>query len=246
MTAVKLLTVALLPIGLLMLVLVASMLARRLAARMLVVLCLVFAWLLSTPATARFLSDRAEQLYPPRAESDMPFAQAIVVLGGGVAYPGPGDSVRPGPEAGRAWYGARLLHAGKAPLLVISGGGQPPEADRIGQLLQAWSVPPERTILENRSRSTRQNALEVKGILAAKGIEQILLVTSSPHMPRAAAAFQVVGFDVSAFSVPFLAPPSADELALAAWLPTARGLDQTTTLLLEGLGRLYYRFRGWN
>lgn len=246
MTAAKLLAVALLPIGMLMLVLAVSMVARRLAGKVLVILCLAFVWLLSMPVTARFLSDRFERLYPPRAVSEMPAAQAIVVLGGGIALSGPGNSVRPGPEAGRAWYGARLLSEGKAPLLVVSGGGQPPEAEKVGRLLRAWSIPPERTILETRSRSTRQNALEVERILAARGIEQILLVTSSPHMPRAAAAFRVVGFDVEAYSVPFLAPPAADEIPIAAWLPTARGLDQTTTLMLEWVGLLYYRLRGWN
>ena len=56
-------------------------------------------------------------------KTELPTADAIVVLGGGIrsqAYPRPDVDFS---EAGdRVWYGASLYRAGKAPKIIVSGG----------------------------------------------------------------------------------------------------------------------------
>jgi uncharacterized SAM-binding protein YcdF (DUF218 family) len=250
MTLAKLLAVFLVPLGTLALLLVITAITVLQGRRRLTVLLLLAAvtlvWVTAMPATARRLNAAVESVHVPMAVTQAPAARAIVVLGGGIAYPGPGDLVRPGPQAGRAWFGARLLQADKAPLLVVSGGGDPPEAQLAGQLLQAWGVSPGQLLLEKRSRTTRENALKVRELLAPRGIGDILLVTSTAHMGRAAPAFHAAGFDVTPFPVPLMGPPPPDEPPAAAWLPSPEALYQTSTLLREGLGQAWYRLRGWN
>ena len=250
MTLAKLVAVFLVPLGTLALMLVITAITvlqgRRRLSVLLLLTAVALVWVTAMPATARRLGAAVDAIHPAVTVAEAPAARAIVVLGGGIAYPGPGDLVRPGAEVGRAWFGARLLQANKAPLLVVSGGGDPPEAELAGQLLQAWGVSPGDLLLEKRSRTTRDNALRVRELLAPRGVGDILLVASSAHMGRATRAFHAAGFDVTPFPVPMMAPPSPDEPAAAAWLPSAEALYQTSTLLLEGLGQAWYRLRGWN
>jgi uncharacterized SAM-binding protein YcdF (DUF218 family) len=63
-------------------------------------------------------------------------------------------------------------------------------------------------------------------------------------MPRAAATFRKVGFDVVPAAADFHTGWSSFGL-LADWWPTARALDQSDLAIKEWLGLLVYRLRGW-
>src|SRR5690606_14305765 len=124
-------------------------------------------------------------------------AQAIVVLGAGRE------------RADMAWredqpshialerlrYASRLAKATGLPILA-SGGlhyGQPPsEAALAAEALRRDFATPTRW-QEKRSRTTWENALYSAEILKAEGIEQIVLVTSAAHMPRARWCFEQNG-----------------------------------------------------
>jgi uncharacterized SAM-binding protein YcdF (DUF218 family) len=97
-------------------------------------------------------------------------------------------------RAGRVWYAARLFHAGKAPLVLLSGGGDLErqafsEARAMAVFLQDLGVPAQAIALEKTSRNTRQSAAFSAALLKSRGIEHILHVTSVLHMPRAVALF---------------------------------------------------------
>ena len=148
-------------------------------------------------------------------------------------------------ESDRLLQGLRLYRAGKAPLLVCTGGarGGTPEAQGMGRLLQEWGVPSGAILLEEHSLNTRENAVFTYSALKARGIGRILLVTSALHMPRAAAVFRKAGFEVN--------PAAADfrtgwgEASLWDWLPKARNLERSDRALREWIGLLVYRLRGW-
>jgi len=88
-----------------------------------------------------------------------------VMLGGGIEPARRGRSALPDLRnaADRVWHAARLYHAGKAPLLVLSGGSDTgtyatSEAMAMQQLLLQMGVPEAAMLLEEASRNTQQNA----------------------------------------------------------------------------------------
>ena len=212
-------------------------------------LLLAVAWLYlcSTALVADFLMGTLERDFRPRAMSVLGTADAIVLLGGATR----GDthlSTFPdlNAQADRLVYAAALYKAGKAPLVVLTGGAQPgarPEAQLMKEILEVMGVPGRSMLLERNSRNTYDNALYTAVVLNNKNIKRILLVTSAFHMRRAVALFEKQGFDV----VP--APTDYQRLVaprvLPGWLPSVDDLARTTIAIKEMVGFWVYRWRGW-
>lgn len=136
-----------------------------------------------------------EEMYPPRRAEEMPKADAIVVLGGGMSA-NTNTLVYAEMHLGadRVWHAARLWKAGKAPVVITSGEG---EADASYPLLRDLGVPESAIVLENEARNTEENAKYVADWLKANGkpsargaARRILLVTSAMHMRRAVLMFE--------------------------------------------------------
>lgn len=212
---------------------------------------LAILWGFSTPVFTDCLRASLERVYPSVSIEDLPKADAIVVLGGGVeAAIAPRLTVDLKAGADRVLYAGRLYRAGKAPLVVVSGGNLPwlndgrAEAYEMAGLLGEWGVPATAIVLEPNSRTTYENALFSKTLLQARGIDTILLVTSALHMPRALATFQAAGFR----AVP--APTDVEVVdrvkpTSLRWLPDAEALEGGTRALKEYLGMGVYWLRGW-
>lgn len=238
-------------LGVIFLALIFLTFGRRRGATALLVLALAWGWVWSTPFLGALLFNPLIDVdrYPPHHAEELPTGDAIVVLGGGV-WPVSDTLVYPDLTyaADRIWHAARLYHAGKAPLIIASGGNVWPrhqrqsEADAMQVVLNAFGVPDDVIVTEDRSRNTRQNAAFTAKLAAERDIRRVLLVTSLFHIRRAEAAFRQVGIDVIPSAVDFFRPPSG-----APWifriLPNAHALARNTTLIKEYLGRLVYRVR---
>ncbi len=122
---------------------------------------------------------------PPAAAN----AKAIVVLGARVL---PSGRATPALQY-RAETGAALFLAGRAPLIIFSGGGAPSEASIARELAVTAGVPPEVCLVEEQSRSTYENAIFTAPMLKERGIDEILLVTDDFHLLRGAAHFARLG-----------------------------------------------------
>lgn len=125
---------------------------------------------------------------------------AIVVLGAAVNASGePGPAMRR-----RVEHGVRLLVAGRAPRLVLSGGcvgGGPAEAEVMARIAAAAGIGADRLVLEDRSRNTFENALYTGRITRERGWRRLLVVTDSYHLPRALYVFRRLGLAVSGDAV---------------------------------------------
>ena len=222
-----------------------------------IALALIILLLSSNGWVAAYLTRSLEWRSLPPAE--LPQAQAIVVLGGGVL---PAASPRPWIEitdAGdRILYGARLYLAGKAPILILSGGripwrgGGSPESVDMAAIAEWMGVPTEAILQDPTSQNTYQNAVNVKKILQERGLNQVLLVTSALHMPRSLLIFKQQGIEaIPAATDFFVSEQSLDEIGsspearILNLLPDANQLNQVAKVLKEYIGLGVYRLRGW-
>jgi len=190
-----------------------------------------------------------ELRHTPVPISSSPTADVIVLLGGDVGLPVP-PRTESQLHGNRSLHAFRLFEAGKAPLILVTGGNVFPqeglsvEATYSKAILASWGVPDDAILTESKSRNTRQNALYSHQILSAQGIDRILLVTSAFHMPRAAAVFRHAGFEVmpspSSVSVTDYRRPK-----LLDWWPSLGNLGKAQALMRERLGIFVYRLRGW-
>jgi uncharacterized SAM-binding protein YcdF (DUF218 family) len=159
----------------------------------------------------------------------------------------------------RVLYAVQLYRLGFAPKILVTGGNidwlssGPSPAEDMQALLLFLGVPAEDIWLEGESRNTYENAPYSRQILDAKGIDQIILVTSAQHMPRSVGLFEKQGLEV-------LPAPADFSLTEAEWLkitrpapvdfifnllPGVSNLNATTSALKEFLGMFIYRLRGW-
>jgi uncharacterized SAM-binding protein YcdF (DUF218 family) len=210
-------------------------------------------FVLGCPTTSQWLVRSLEDQYPDKGVSLERNAQAIIVLGGSLNLPSDSHSfVGLTTSSDRLQEGLRLYRAGKAPLIVLSGGDSPlntrvrplHEADYMRGLLEDWGAPNSAIIVEDASINTRENALFTHRILTARGIDHVILVTSAIHMPRAAATFRKVGFDVVASPADFQSG-WVKQASVFNWLPSSGNLLNSSDVLHEWLGYLVYKLRGW-
>ena len=189
--------------------------------------------------------------------SDFPRAAAIVVLGGATKsalYPRPWVDLSE--EGDRVLYGAQLYRAGKAPLVILSGGriawrgrGAPESAD-MAEVIQTMGVPASAILQDSTSLNTYENGVNVRKVLKDKSIQgPILLVTSAMHMPRSMAIFKHLGMKAIAAPTDFqITEPDEDQGVLAFLLnllPDVDNLQRSTKALKEYLGLITYYLRGW-
>lgn len=220
------------------------------AARTLLVLCLVWLFVWGTPSVCGRLGYGLEKAYPPLPMDQVPHADVIVLLGGGM---GPPRGVCLYPElfggADRVWHAARLYHAGKAPMIMPSGSA---EAGSAVALLKDLGVPASAIVVESRAKNTIENGLFTKQLMRERGYTNALLVTSAFHMRRAEMIFRAVGVK----STPVAADHEATYgrqgdhsckggggwLAIMNDMPNASSLDRSALYLKEYAG---YWGDGW-
>lgn len=235
------------PGGLLLLLLLGWWLRRR--APRLAALCFIGGfgglWLMSLPIVVEWTA-RAVEREPALEAAQWPDlaarAGAIVILGAGREQADPawgGD--QPGYIAlERLRYAARVAKASGLPILA-SGGlhyGQPPSEAAIGAQVLQEDFGVATRWLEERSRTTWENAVYSARMLKAEGIKRVVLVTSAAHMPRSRWCFEQNGIEVIAAPVGFVGVPNGRPLG--GWLPEVKAYWQNGMLLNEIVGMAVY------
>ena len=200
----------------------------------------------SLPRNAEWLRESLEDRYAIASPNVLPNADAIVVLGGG----GYTWINRPGVtlddlKYSRLAQGARLYIAGRAPRVILSGGGEGDrtEARNMARGMRKFGVPQTALLLEERSTDTTTNARYSAQVARANGVRSVLLVTSAIHMPRASVLFRGAGLQV--IEVPVPEPPSVRGDRWAdRWLPSGRALWRSGRALKEYAGLVAACFAG--
>lgn len=199
-------------------------------------------WLAATPGPAILAWQAMDQATVGSIDDLSPDsgAGAVVVLGGGAYFDGRG-LVWPREAASlRALVGVSAARRLNLPILYSGGvprADMPVEAPALARLLPG----PVETIIEDRSRNTYENAIQTKALLAERGIDRIVLVTSAKHSWRAEATFRSAGLDLAEIiTVSPKRPPKA-----ADWAPRPAGIEEWYDLSREWVGATWYAARGW-
>lgn len=169
----------------------------------------------------------------------------IVVLGGGQnSDPAlPVTSQVGSTSLTRLVEGLRLYMKNPGSKLILSGGGvygPSSEAEAMFRVARALRVPREDLILESESRDTEEQARLIEPLV---GKEELLLVTSASHMPRAMAVFREQGLHCMA------APTNHqikryEGIVPDSFFPQPKGLEKATTAFYEYLGLAWLKIRG--
>lgn len=259
MAAYKLLPYFLFPTTWVILLMVAALILlwRRSTAKAGIALFAAIAllWVFASPRVSAFLLGSLEAFYPPQAIEALPQADAIVLLGGGVELAAP-PRMEPdlNEAADRLWYAARLYHAGKAPLIIVSGGqvfpqlGLKTEAEYHVDLLLQLGVPRKAIVLEMRARNTEENATFIAQLMherlqsktSAITPPQVLLTTSAAHQPRAMLLFEQAGLLPTAATCD-VQIARLQQPWLLEMLPSASALSKSEGAIREWIGYLAYR-----
>ena len=224
---------------------------RARAAAVLLVVGATALSLAASPLVGARLLGALEDDFPCQEAAAYPVADAIVVLGGVTAPPvGPRTSIDVGNGFDRLLHGMRLLRAGRAPVLILSGGAMAAlsgstltEAARLRALATEYGIDSSAILTESASRSTYENAVAVKTLMAEHGMARILLVTSAYHMRRAAATFRAQDVDVIPAPTDVQVVPTP--FHPGRLVPTFTGLEYTSRAAKEHVGWWVYWLRGW-
>lgn len=198
---------------------------------------LMMLYIFSIPYTSKLLNNslvKEDNL----TLQDYRTAQAIVLLGGGLR-----DSKELFAKLAtnqiaveRVRYAAYLQKETQLPLLITgtapSGMSEAKvmaqELERFYQTQTKW--------LEEKAKTTKENALFSKAILEKAGINKIILVTNQWHMQRAKMLFEQQGFEVLPASVGSGTTPQTYGMNVMYFIPQAGAMNTNMIALKEWAG----------
>jgi uncharacterized SAM-binding protein YcdF (DUF218 family) len=221
----------------------------RLGMRVLLMTVLVYAVVGLSPLANAVMLGLEQQISRP-AMDELTDVTGIIVLGGVVdtLVSSTRDEIAINEAAERLTETAALAYRFPKAKIVISGGDgallytSMGEAGVAKRFFTRIGIDPARILLEEKSRTTSENAAFTKALVTPKPGERWLLVTSAFHMPRAVGCFRAAGFDLMPWPVDFRTRGPADLLRFSprpseAW----RRIDLATK---EWVGLLIYRLIG--
>ena len=144
-------------------------------------------------------------------------ADVLVVLGG---------------TPDRAVRAAELFKQGEAPRILVSGGG---DSASNKKLLERNGVTNTVIIMEDKSRTTRENAEYSIPLLRQLGAHRVIIVTTWYHSRRAVACFEHFAPDITFYSNPSYfgyGGKAGDEKRKADWKRARRYADSEYFKLL--------------
>jgi len=159
----------------------------------------------------------------------------------------PKDRVYFNQNADRLLQAIMLHQQGIIDTLYISGGGATAlrkdlqEARVLSSYLESIQFPMEKIIIEDQSRNTVESARFATDFIGNQ--QQILLITSASHMPRAMGCFEKEGFKVQSY--PTVYHTNDEMISPSMFLPSHDALMKWHILFKEWMGYGAYWVAGY-
>jgi uncharacterized SAM-binding protein YcdF (DUF218 family) len=190
---------------------------------------------------------------PATPLKQLPRVYPCTVVLGGFTQLGrqPQDRVYLNTAADRLMHAFLLFNKKKTDRILISGGNgtiikyTDSEAGNAARLSRLCGIPRQNLLVENKARTTRENATLSQIILRNQGIKDtVLLITSAFHARRAAGCFTKVGVPFRLFTTDFRSN-RANLSFQEALVPSAEALVKWDMLLHEWGGFAAYWIVGY-
>ncbi|MFL6447749.1 MAG: YdcF family protein [Bryobacteraceae bacterium] len=242
----KCLPILLMPLGASVILLLFGLRWRR---RLLTLLSLLILYVFGTPVTADLVMRSLEDRYPRRDPAQCPQSDAIFVFGGMLSLRGDGTAGPDWNEAEDRFDKALSLYvAGKAPLLVFSGGperfeGGPDEGDMLRNEALRRGVPDTAIGVTRRTWNTESEAGILCSLARERKWKRVLVVTSAYHMPRAMLLSGKCEAERVPVPVAYQTPAPHTTWAFRRpeyYFPQGRALAMSETALHEYWGMLFH------
>ncbi|HWE28114.1 MAG TPA: ElyC/SanA/YdcF family protein [Polyangia bacterium] len=219
---------------------------RRARWRWLLLAALAWAYCFSTPAIATVLVAALERQYPATATPAKKGEPLILVLSSGIIVETPtGWQVRLDKASWERSFAAVRLWRQIGGQLLFIGGPSPDGSTSVAAAMRdvavTAGVPAAALHVEARSRDTHENLALNRAVIAAHG-DDVWLVTSAMHLPRAMAVAHKLGMSPHAQPCDWRDIPRRHWWA---WIPDSGGPTMFAAALHEWLGLATYRLRGW-
>ena len=240
----KLLPTIVSPLGLVIFFLVAGLAFKNSRSIILAIFLLLFS---SLPLTGYVIWTTLESNNPPKKYEVIGYHQAAVVLSGGVTTKIiNGDIIVEWSDPDRFFAGLNAVQYKKVDKVIFTRGKMPwsasmPEGEVLKKAAMDFGIPSEKILLTTIVSNTAEEAEAVKSVIQSEGIESILLITSSFHMPRAELLFRQQDIELETFPVDFKA--LGKRISWLDFFPSASGFNQTSNGVREYIGRAYYSLR---
>jgi uncharacterized SAM-binding protein YcdF (DUF218 family) len=215
---------------------------------------MLYLYLAAIPFTSKLVM--AQWWVPDSVESEKRY-DAVVVLGGVVDIDwyldhesgAARDMLKSidgyqhfGGAVDRILMGTAVVKSGRAEKILISDVVRRgvSETELLLDFLDKQGIDQSRIAVHGRVINTLGEAKSIKKYCDQHGVSRILLITSANHMRRSAALFRKQGLNPDLLSV----SRSATDLEWEDFIPSAKGLDDTSGMLYELVGYVSYRVRG--
>ncbi|MFM1934044.1 MAG: hypothetical protein RL360_924 [Bacteroidota bacterium] len=186
----------------------------------------------------------------PQTSLKKPY-QWCIILGGGMMRSGEG--YRTGETADRFVQPLLLYKKGLVKKLLITGGNvnikglkidDTQESKKVKEVLIAMGVAKKDIYLEENARNTHENATYTKKMLAPYLADEMVLVTSAMHMPRAKACYIKEGIKVVVYPADIKKKDTPSGI-LDLVIPQERNLSKFAELIREMAGFVIYQVVGF-
>jgi len=237
----KLLPLIVSPLGLLISLMLLALVLRR---QWPVYGALVILLICSFPLTARSIWVGLESEYQYQPPTTVPQADAVLVLSGMLGgFETEDGYVTEWGDPDRFFVGLQLVKLGKADRLIFTRGqmpwsDSPPEGELLKQKALEMGISPQQILLTSIVSNTAEEASAVKGLMAEYGLNKIILVTSSFHLPRAKLLFDRAEVETYPYPTDFKA--ASRDITWLHFIPSADAFRDTSSGIREYIGRLYY------
>ncbi len=205
--------------------------------------------ILSLPVTGFLAMRTLEASYPPNDRVPARGDTLLVLSAGLVLEDAAGGHARLDHESMvRCLHAVELYQrAGGCRMLLSGGKGDwtvpgPTLAATMRDFVVALGVRPDDIVLEEKSSTTYENAVNSRALLNEDPDERVWLVTEASHINRAERCFRKLGVVVT--PAPCDHQTAFWKFSVLAFLPSEGGLSQITRASHEWLGRAWYRLRG--
>ncbi len=170
---------------------------------------------------------------------------SIIVLGGGVkkGVPKSGESgIKPSDISIQRLSEAVRIHNIIGKKIIVSGGDPyksgVSEAEISKNFLVELGIKESDIILENKSKTTYENAVNCAEILKTEKLVRPVVVTSAIHINRATGSFEKAKIDAIYSASDYV---YNDFMGMESFFPSGENIDHSRQSLWEYIGIVYYK-----